>query len=172
MRFELAPVELDESARPDESPEQLALRLAAAKAHAAADALPPRPARVVLGADTLVVLDDQVLGKPRDVDEAISHLTRLAGRSHRVLTAIALVRTDPPSLHQQLVESRVSLRAASEAEIRAYVESGEPLDKAGAYALQGEGRRFVEQVAGSESNVIGLPLEETLCALRALGFES
>jgi septum formation protein len=172
VRFELAAVEVDESARPGESPEALTRRLAAAKARAAASALGALPARVVLGADTLVVLDEAVLGKPRDAAEAVSHLSRLLGRTHRVLTAVALVRTDAPIFCERLVESRVTLRGASEQEIRDYVASGEPLDKAGAYALQGEGRRFVEKIAGSESNVIGLPLQETLAALREIGVEA
>jgi septum formation protein len=167
LRFELAPAQVDESPFPDESPEALTRRLAVAKARAAAR--PRSPARVVLGADTLVVLGGEVLGKPRDAEQAVSHLSRLAGRTHRVLTAVALVRTDPPALRECRVESRVTLRPLSEREIREYVAGGEPLDKAGAYALQGEGRRFVEKVSGSESNVIGLPLEETLAALRELG---
>jgi septum formation protein len=167
LRFALAPADVDESPLPGESPEALTRRLAAQKARVAASA--PGPARVVLGADTLVVLDGEVLGKPRDAEQAVSHLSRLMGRTHRVLTAVAVMRTDPPALRERLVESCVTLRPASAREIRAYVATGEPLDKAGAYALQGEGRRFVERIAGSESNVIGLPLEETLAALRELG---
>ena len=172
LSFEVAPVEIDESARPGETPEVLTRRLAAEKARMGADVLAAHPARVVLGADTLVVLDGAVLGKPRDAAQAISHLSRLAGRTHRVITAVALARTDAPALRELQVESTVTMRVADAAEIRAYVATGEPLDKAGAYAVQGEGRRFVAKIVGSETNVIGLPLEETLAALRELGVEA
>jgi septum formation protein len=123
----------------------------------------------VIAADTLVVIDARVLGKPADARQAESHLASLCGRTHRVITAVAVVRADALQPREALVESEVALRAASAEEIRAYVATGEPLDKAGGYALQGEGRRFVERVIGSESNVIGLPLEETLELLRAEG---
>ena len=98
-------------------------------------------------------------------------LRRLAGRTHTVWTGVAVATTGADALRVRSVESRVTLRAAREAELRAYVATGEPLDKAGAYALQGEGRRFVSRVDGSETNVIGLPLEETLALLAAAGLE-
>jgi septum formation protein len=169
LAFEVIPVDLDERALPGEAPEALASRLARQKAQAITTSLGPLPGRVVLGADTLVVLDGAILGKPRDADQAISHLRRLVGRSHRVLTAVALARSDPPALKELRVESVVMMCAASDDEIRAYVGTGESLDKAGAYAVQGQGRRFVAQIVGSETNVIGLPMEETLAALRELG---
>jgi septum formation protein len=98
-------------------------------------------------------------------------LRRLVGRTHEVLTGVAVVESHTAATRVLSVASQVAMRAASEAELRAYVAGGEPLDKAGAYALQGAGRRFVEHVEGSESNVIGLPLEETLALLRAAGVE-
>jgi septum formation protein len=122
---------------------------------------------VVLGSDTVVVLDGDILGKPHDAAHALALLRRLAGRTHRVLTGVAVVAgARQRRLH---VESRVTMRAASDDALRAYVATGEPLDKAGAYAVQGEGRRLVERVEGSETNVIGLPLEETLALLAELG---
>ena len=172
LTFEVIPVDRDERALPGEAPEALASRLARQKAQAIAGSLSPLLGRVVLGADTLVVLDGVILGKPRDADQAISHLRRLVGRSHRVLTAVALARSDPPSLQELRVESVVTMCAASDDEIRAYAATGESLDKAGAYAVQGQGRRFVAQIVGSETNVIGLPMEETLAALRELGVEA
>ena len=124
---------------------------------------------LVLGSDTVVVLGDEILGKPRDAEEAVAMLLRMAGRTHSVWTGVAVFATDSATPGVRSVESQVTLRAAAEAELRAYVATGEPLDKAGAYAFQGEGRRFVSRVEGSESNVIGLPLEETLALLAAAG---
>ena len=95
-------------------------------------------------------------------------LRRLVGRTHRVLTAVAVVATDRLEPRSVCVESTVEMRGAAEAELRAYVATGEPLDKAGAYAAQGEGRRFVARIDGSETNVIGLPIEETLSLLRVV----
>jgi septum formation protein len=166
--FEVAPAEIDESRRPGEPPRELAIRLAREKAETVALRLPRSPRRTVLGADTIVVLGDDVLGKPADEADAVKLLSRLVGREHVVLTAVALVASDAPDrARTACVASRVRMRAADEAEIRAYVATGEPLDKAGAYAAQGEGRRFVASIDGSESNVIGLPMDETLALLRA-----
>jgi septum formation protein len=123
----------------------------------------------VLGADTIVVIDGDVLGKPVDAEHALVLLRRLAGRRHHVVTAVALVASDTLEERHAVVESCVSMRAAGDPELRAYVATGESLDKAGAYAAQGGGRRLIEKIEGSESNVIGLPLEETLALLRAAG---
>jgi septum formation protein len=169
LRFHVEPADLDEQALAGEAPAAHAARLARAKALAVARRHAGEPGCVVIGADMLVVIGARVLGKPADAREAESHLASLCGRTHRVITAVAVLRADSLRPREALVESEVALRAASADEIRAYVETGEPLDKAGAYALQGEGRRFVERVVGSESNVIGLPLAETLALLRAEG---
>jgi septum formation protein len=169
IRFEVEAPDVCEEPRPGETAAALVERLARAKALDVSRRVGPEPARWVLGADTVVVLDGDLLGKPRDAEHAVALLRRLAGRPHRVLTGVALVASDTGEIRHALVESRVSLRAADEAELRDYVASGEPLDKAGAYAAQGEGRRFIERIEGSESNVIGLPLEETLALLRAAG---
>jgi septum formation protein len=169
VAFEVAPADIDERAQPGELPEALALRLAREKALAVARRIGPAPARLVLGADTIVVLGADVLGKPVDAADAERLLARLVGRTHRVLTGVAVVASDRLGATSLVVESRVAMRPATADEIRRYVASGEPLDKAGAYAAQGEGRRFIERIEGSESNVIGLPLEETLALLRAAG---
>jgi septum formation protein len=167
--FEVVAPDVPEQHLPGEPPESFARRVAIAKAEAVARRVGGEPRRVVIGADTIVVLDDEVLGKPRDAREARSHLRRLAGRRHRVLTAIAVIDSATLELRAALVESGVEMREASDDEIASYVASGEPLDKAGAYAAQGEGRRFVAKIEGSETNVIGLPLEESLALLRELG---
>lgn len=166
IAFEVIPAGIEEHARSGETPEALVVRLAHEKALAVARRLAPGPRRLVLGADTLVVLDGEILGKPRDAAEAEVMLTRLAGRTHRVLTGVALARSDGPELRACRVASEVRMRPASSGEIRRYVATGEPLDKAGAYALQGRGRAFVVGVEGSTSNVIGLPVDETLALLR------
>jgi len=168
IAFEVAPAEIDERPRPGEAPRALALRLAREKAEAGARRIGASPPRLVLGADTIVVIDGEALGKPEDPEHAVALLSRLTGREHAVLTGVAVVRSDAPgAVRTVCVESRVRMRPAAEGEIRAYVATGEPLDKAGAYAAQGEGRRFILGIEGSESNVIGLPLEETLDLLRA-----
>lgn len=165
VAFEIVPADVDETALPGEDPTEYVLRLAAEKALAVARRVGPEPRRRVLGADTIVVLDDDILGKPRDARDAVQMLARLMGREHDVITAVALATSDTLTLRTAAVTSRVRMRSASRAELVAYVDTGEPLDKAGAYAIQGGGRRFVADLAGSESNVIGLPLEETLALL-------
>jgi septum formation protein len=167
VRFEVRPAGIPEEAHPGETPVEQAERLARAKALAVARRVGRSPRRMVLGADTIVVIDGAVLGKPADPEHAVALLTRLVGRRHRVVTAIALAASDTLEIRQTAVESDVTMRPAGEEELRAYVATGEPLDKAGAYAAQGEGRRFIERIEGSESNVIGLPLEETLALLGA-----
>jgi septum formation protein len=169
VAFEVCPADVCEGVRPGELPIACARRLARAKALAIAGRVGRSPRRLVLGADTIVVLDGEVLGKPRDPDHAVQLLTRLTGRRHRVITAVALAASDTLEVRDAAVESEVVMRAADERELREYVATGESLDKAGAYAAQGEGRRFIERIQGSESNVIGLPLAESLALLRAAG---
>ncbi len=168
--FEVRPASIDEQPRAGEAPEALAMRLAREKALAVARSLGPRPLRLVLGADTIVVIEGRVLGKPADEAEALRLLRQLMGRTHRVLTGIAVVESAGLDGAVRRVESHVTMRAAGEDELRAYVARGESLDKAGAYAAQGEGRGLIERIEGSETNVIGLPLEETLALLEAAGF--
>lgn len=152
-------VPIDESALPDEPPGAYVERLARAKAQAALAALAQPQHAVVLGADTAVVLDGRILGKPQDRDEAVAILTALSGREHQVLTAVALASSE--RVAARVVTSQVSFRPLSREEIEAYWASGEPQDKAGSYAIQGLAAVFVRQLQGSYSAVVGLPLCET-----------
>lgn len=173
IAFEVLPADIDESARDGEEPAAFALRLAREKAHAVATRVGATPRRLVLGADTIVVIDGDVLGKPTDPEDAVRLLGRLVGREHRVLTAVAVLASDRAEHAATcVVASRVVMRSASEDEIRRYVATGESLDKAGGYAAQGEGRRFIERIDGSETNVIGLPMDETLALLRESGLRA
>lgn len=158
-----APV--DENTLPDESPVAYVERLARAKGHAGLAALADTDTQgaVVLGADTAVVLDGRILGKPAGRDEALATLRALSGRNHEVLTAVALV--SPERVMSRVVTSQVSFRALSLAEIDAYWASGEPQDKAGCYGIQGLAAVFVSQLQGSYSAVVGLPLCETAALL-------
>ncbi len=169
IALEVIPSHTEEAKRPGETPRQEIERLAEEKARAVAEQLGPEPARVVLGSDTGVVLDDEVLGKPEDDEHAVQLLQKLSGRTHAVITAVAIARSDSLEVSCFSVETEVVFRTLEEAAIRAYVAGGEPMDKAGAYAIQGEGRRFIASTRGSESNVIGLPVEETLQALARYG---
>ncbi len=169
LRFEIRPSGIDELTRPGEAPADLAERLAREKAEDVADRLPNSPARPVLGSDTIVVAGDTVLGKPRDAEHAVELLSQLVGTKHRVMTAIALAWSDGRATASQVVVSEVEMRPATRAELVEYVAVGESLDKAGGYALQGEGARFILGVHGSSTNVIGLPLEETLALIEQQG---
>jgi septum formation protein len=167
LDFRIEPPGIDEAARAGESPEGQARRLARAKARAVAERC--APSCCILAADTLVVLDELVLGKPRDPEEAAAMLLRLSGRTHRVITGWALLVPELERLESGTEESRVRMRRVGREEAVAYAASGEPLDKAGAYAVQGEGGRFVASIEGSRTNVIGLPLEALLPRLDRLG---
>jgi septum formation protein len=165
--FVVAPPGVEETVLPGESPEVMARRLALLKARAVAERSTPESC--VLAADTLVVLDERVLGKPQDVDEAARMLLTLAGRAHRVVTGFALLVAGTDLCEVAVEQSEVRMRPVGSDEARAYAADGEPLDKAGAYAVQGAGGRFVEAIDGSRSNVIGLPLEAVLPRLAAFG---
>ncbi len=159
-------LDLDETRLPGETPEAYVRRLALAKAELGYRGLAAGAQGPVLGADTAVVLGDQVLGKPRDRAEALTMLLSLAGREHRVLTGVALV--DGGSRYRLSV-SRVRFRPLSEAEARAYWDTGEPADKAGGYGIQGLGALFVQELSGSYSGVMGLPLFEVAQLLAEAG---
>jgi septum formation protein len=163
------PADIDETPRPGEDPHELVVRLASAKAAASGDGHAGAPDEVVLAADTEVVLDGQVLGKPRDRDDAARTLRRLAGRVHEVVTGVAVRRGG--TARATRVTTEVRFRPLSDVEIAWYVATGEPDDKAGAYGLQGAGAALVDRIDGSDTNVIGLPLAETVALLRNVGFD-
>jgi len=158
---QIAPI--DENALPGESPIAYVERLARTKAQAGLAALIDTTDAVVLGADTAVVLDGRILGKPTDRADALATLSDLSGRTHEVLTAVALVSRERQM--SRVVTSQVTFRALSQAEIEAYWASGEPQDKAGCYGIQGLAAVFVSQLQGSYSAVVGLPLCETAALL-------
>jgi septum formation protein len=153
IRFVVRPANVDESLLPAESPEAYVQRVAQQKA-AAVEA---DPADVVLGADTIVVIDGQILGKPRDHADAVRMLEALSGRDHEVLTGICLRRGADAVL--DLATTRVWFHPLAHNDLEDYVASGEPMDKAGAYAIQGLASKFVQRIEGSYTNVVGLPIE-------------
>jgi len=162
--FDVEPAHVDESALAGEDARAYVLRVAAVKARAiAARCLD----NLVLAADTTVVVDGEMLGKPKDDDDAKAMLGRLSGRTHEVLTGVVITRAGRES--SEVVSTRVRFRRLTAAEIDAYVASGEPHDKAGAYGVQGPAARFVESVEGSYSNVVGLPVGAVRGLLEAEG---
>jgi septum formation protein len=170
VAFTVRPVDLDESPRPGELPHAYVLRLAREKAAARVEA-----GELVLAADTIVVVDGQLLGKPRDEADARRMLGTIAGREHTVLTGVALHekgKGEGEDGRAATVESsRVRMAAMSAAEIAWYAATGEPLDKAGSYAVQGLGALFVEEVFGNYTNVVGLPLPATFRLFAELGYD-
>jgi len=158
--FEIDPAAIDESRRPGEEPVVYASRLSREKALARS-----RPDRLTLGADTTVFIGADIFDKPAGPEEAAEHLRSLSGRTHQVVTAFSLVRGGD-LIQSEAVVSRVTFRSLSPAMIENYIATGEGLDKAGAYGLQGLGGFLVETIEGSYSSVIGLPLTEVLRALR------
>ena len=164
MRFQMRPVDLDESPLPGEAPRDYVLRLAFEKAAARAGL-----GELVLAADTTVVVDGEILGKPLDDGDARRMLRLLSGREHSVLTGIALQGASGNAA--EVDETLVRFAPLSEAEIDWYVATGEPRDKAGAYAIQGLASLFVEAVEGSWSNVVGLPIPRTYRLFARLGYD-
>jgi septum formation protein len=153
--------DVDETPLAEESAGIYALRIARTKATSAIQWIAQRrmPQRPVLAADTTIVFDDQIVGKPQDDKDAARILRALSGREHQVLTAIALALRE--HIETQISVSSVWMRELTDAEIRRYVASGEPLDKAGAYAIQGRAAGFITRIEGSYSGIMGLPLAET-----------
>ena len=166
VQFTIAPAHIDESLRAGELPEQYVRRMADEKAqHGLRDSA---GANLVLGADTAVVLGTQILGKPRDAAHAQQMLMTLSGKTHQVMSAVAI--TDGKRTEQRLSVSHVTMRTIDTAEANAYWETGEPADKAGAYAIQGYGATFVRELHGSYTGVVGLPLYDTAELLASFGY--
>lgn len=167
VRYRCEPADIDESAVPGEKPAPYVQRMAREKAAEVAGR-PGRGDAAVLAADTSVVVDEEVLGKPRDHFDALGMLARLSGRGHSVLTAICLL-TPEGGVFEDLVETRVNFVQLSREQCEAYLAGDEPWDKAGAYAIQGLAGAFVSSIEGSYSNVVGLPLMETWRLLSSQG---
>lgn len=167
--------DIDETVQQGEAPRDYVRRLAAEKAQAGLTLCADMSQPAVLGSDTIVVLENQILGKPLDVADAKQTLSELSGRTHTVMTAVALTYKAGESdsilkTSVRLVETQVRFCALSTADIEAYVASKEPMDKAGSYGIQGLGGCFVAAIEGSYSGVVGLPLVETRELLAEIGF--
>ncbi|HEX2869789.1 MAG TPA: nucleoside triphosphate pyrophosphatase [Polyangiaceae bacterium] len=173
LPFRVLAADINEDVLPGEAPLAYLERIAAEKLAGVRERLAGTAHAAILVADTSVVIDGDVLGKPTDVDDAARLFSRIAGRVHSVYTRYAIGLAGEPGVKvARTVETHVHIRAAEPSEIRAYAATGEGLDKAGAYAAQGIGSFFIERVVGSYSNVVGLPACEVLADLRALGLAS
>jgi septum formation protein len=164
--FDVCPAAIDETPRPTEPAADYVERMAREKALLVAAAA--QPGALVLGSDTSVIVDGVILGKPVDDEDARATLAALSGRTHQVLTAVVLASAD--GCRSCLVTTNVRFCTLTKAQIDAYVATGEPMDKAGSYGIQGLGGMFVEQLQGSYSAVVGLPLQETAALLSAAGY--
>ena len=164
--FEVLPVDIDEAQLAGETPQDCVQRLALSKARAGRAILPAGRSLPVMGADTLVVCGDMVLGKPADREVALAMLQSLSGTTHQVITAVALAGDHEASC---ISTSQVTFRSLTVAECEAYWETGEPRDKAGAYAVQGLAAMFISRIEGSYSGIMGLPLYETGALLKDFG---
>ncbi len=163
---------VSEDPLPGEAPDAYVQRIARIKALAGRDAMHFRrlPQRPLLAADTTVTIDGQILGKPRDADEALQMLRQYCGRSHEVLTAIAVFADD--QLNEALSRSEVRFGDVDEEALRTYCASGEPMDKAGSYGVQGRAAQFISHISGSYSGIMGLPLYETAALLNRAGINT
>jgi len=171
LKFTVIPSDIDESTDLKD-PVEIVKWLSLAKAEEVAARLPESDsARVVLGADTIVVLDSHVLGKPQSAEDALAMLKLLSGKAHKVYTGVSIVELPGNTKSSIFQESTIYFRQLSDAEAEYYASSAEPMDKAGAYALQGAASAFVERLEGCYSNVIGLPVPDTVQLLRQHGVE-
>jgi septum formation protein len=164
LTFRIIPSMVDERVTTPMTPAELVEYLALSKARDVASRVPDA---LVIGADTIVVVDGQVLGKPKDRADAIGMLQRLSGRTHQVLTGVALVQGDRQMVAHEVTQ--VHFRPLEQGEIERYVDSGEPMDKAGAYAIQGRASAMIRGIEGDYFNVVGLPLCRTVQMLAAFG---
>jgi septum formation protein len=175
LEFKVMPSLLDEIVDPAWSPYEIVLNLSLQKAQDVALKLKDEPdfdkghKAIVIGADTMVVLNGKVLGKPISTEDAIAMLTMLSGNFHQVYTGVTLVCLPEEKIESTVEVSRVLFRTMSPAEIESYVTTKEPMDKAGSYALQGLGSAFVKRIEGCYTNIIGLPVPATVALLRKFG---
>lgn len=165
LKFKIVPAHVNEDGIDGETPRQHVLRLALAKAMAVAR---KQPESFILGADTIVVIDNMILGKPRNKIQARQMLERLSGRVHNVFTGFALIHIDSGRKIRKVVQSAVKFKAISPEEMEWYIACDEPYDKAGGYAVQGRGASFIKNIRGSYTNVMGLPLCEVLEELKTM----
>lgn len=168
LEFEVVPSDIPEERAEGEAPEEYVARLSREKAEAIAA---KHPDRWIIAADTTVLMGEQLLEKPRDRADAARMLAAIAGRTHIVYTGVTLQHAGKGHRETRVAESEVRMLPLSAREIEWYVETGEPLDKAGAYAIQGVGAMFIDSIHGSYSNVVGLPLATLYEMLRRAGFE-
>jgi septum formation protein len=166
IQFEVQPADIPEDPKPGEGAKECAERLAREKALTVAH---QRPGDIVLGADTVVVIDGQLLGKPLDTADAARMLRLLSGRTHEVITGVCLAVGETPSASSET--TLVTMNELTEQEIADYVSSGEPMDKAGAYAIQGIASRWIPRIEGDYSNVVGLPVALVCRMLREISFQ-
>jgi septum formation protein len=164
--FEVLPSDVDESIRVAERAESMVVRLAREKAVAVQEC---RPSSFIVGADTVVVCEEEILGKPASHEEAKNMLRKLSGKTHQVLTGVCLLHMD--RLFLECVTTDVTFRRLSEPEIESYLQSAEPFDKAGAYAVQGLGARFVDKIDGCYFNGVGLPVSRLYQMMKRLDVE-
>ncbi|MBI5047731.1 MAG: septum formation protein Maf [Deltaproteobacteria bacterium] len=166
LSFDICHSNIDENIKNGEVPEKHCLRLAEEKAKEAAKNV---KSGWILGADTIVLIDNRILGKPSGIKEARDMLNLLRGRHHKVVTAFCLLNASTGKNIKRVVESMVKIKNLSDKEIEDYLSTGEPLDKAGAYAAQGIGNFMIEKIEGSYTNVVGLPMEELKQVLEEIG---
>ena len=165
-QFNIQPADIEEAVDPALSPIENAKALALQKAQRVASI---QKGCFVIGSDTLVVLDEKIIGKPTDTDDAERILSRISGRPHQVITGVAVINPEGQSF-TSATSSDVKIKTLSREEIRAYIETGEPMDKAGAYAIQGQGAFMVESWSGSFDNIVGLPIESLRILLLKSGY--
>jgi septum formation protein len=166
ISFSIIPPDIDEQRNKDESPRDFALRMSHEKALKVGNFFPDK---WVIGADTVVVYKGKVLGKPKDEQDAFAMLKSLRGKWHRVITGYCILNTSKDIMCRDAVETKVFVRGLTDEEIIRYIETSEPLGKAGSYAVQGKGGYMVKEIKGSYSNVVGLPICEVAEVLLSLG---
>ena len=166
IKPDVKPSSIDETPLKGEAPKDYALRLALAKAESVAK---NHPKAIILGADTVVAVGRRILGKPENSDEAMRFLRLLSGRKHRVITAIAVISSQKPL--SRVITSEVRFKRLAESEIASYLASNEWQGKAGGYGIQGQAARYVRWIGGSYTNIVGLPLYETMCLLEGVGYQ-
>jgi septum formation protein len=171
LTFEVVRPDIDETVEPGESPVGYATRMSASKMLRSRGLLKEAGKAVILCADTIVVLDKEIVGKPETRFDAITVLQRMSGKKHQVLTSVTIGETTSSKQRSFIVETIVTFRRLSVRECEAYWETGEPADKSGSYGIQGLGSIFVAGIDGSPSNVAGLPLMETAAELKSFGIE-